>query len=473
AVIACQVISVSPSFSPHRAFVHSTMEEGEGMEELLGLTAGDFQGVEEVESDSDGEPSLSEDTADKHAVENGVHAEPLVGHEADITRLVDSGIAGRRLKEPATSKQEGGTVDVHPGNPIPELATQDATLSLLYALERCCLEMDVAGAEALAAALPKTGNFSPAAASAATSACLAAVKLCRGDFQEVLKESEFLYDSPAEAAAPFAAGGARAGADPAIGCLRSRVVTFILAGGEVTDQQGEQTQQASGATEAAAGVSQGNNPALWRSAEVLWAAAAALNLFLQQNYTGPELGEEAVKSLEEWFMGKLGMDKAGACMGKAPVHEEGHEKGFPNNPNTRGGGQVSKGVLTAQALANVALSCDGELPYPLGGMSVMLLLSRTIFVALMPAGRLGPSTIQQQPWGALQGMGAESSGGSTILSSVAVTGVTNTARVLSSLDWWAARAVVTHARLMLSSDELPTIREEGVKCFRAALGRFG
>jgi tetratricopeptide (TPR) repeat protein len=84
--------------------------------------------------------------------------------------------------------------------------------------------------------------------------------------------------------------------------------------------------------------------ASWRAAEALWTGAAALNIFVQSNYTGPELREEDVKAV------------------------------------------ISSLVLAEEQGSASILSIDGELPYPRSSHPSALVIACAILDSLQDQG---------------------------------------------------------------------------------------
>ncbi|CAN0039815.1 unnamed protein product [Hapterophycus canaliculatus] len=177
----------------------------------------------------------------------------------------------------------------------------------------------------------------PPVAEPALSACRAALRLCRGEYEELLRETALFSTPPGQAK-----GGTGSSSN-----IQESVRAFVVGGG--------------------------GNPAaaVWRAAEATWAGAAALNLFLQENYTGPELGTERTEAITAWFSKRL-MGTYGGGGGGGAVAEGGV-----------GGGSAGDGAGgAAQDLANIALACDGELPYPRSSLPGSLVAARTILTAV-------------------------------------------------------------------------------------------
>lgn len=245
--------------------------------------------------------------------------------------------------------------------------------------------------------------MSRSVAEAALCACRAALRLCRGEYEELLRETALFAvdggdgpttpaDAPTSGRSPHETGDT----------VRATVRAFIV-GGITTTPAGGSGSGGSGGTAdpatvspekvAATGHGRGNEAlpvavadggsvadpaATWRAAEVVWVGAASLNLFLQENYSGPELEPERRDGVGAWLAEKMGLCCSGAS--------------------------------AAQDAANFALACDGELPYPKTGLPGSLVMARTILSALSsvstPAATTGEAAAmvsasggRASPWG--------------------------------------------------------------------------
>lgn len=357
----------------------------------------------------------------------------------------------------AAADSDSKEVDAERGSPLPEHTREsDKALSLLRRVERCCLESKSGEVEAVVASLSsymdgtgthgsksddeagiavecfgalssgKKAEGAGLVVDAALGACRAALQLCRGEYEELIRETA-LFSSfsspPAERSGDCVDG---AGGDVVKTCVRAFV----------THTQGVNSGDVNVADDA------NTAAAIWRAAEAMWAGAAALSLFLQENYSGPELGTERKGKLDAWFgqiiqgSGQNGAETSGA------IAPSGASAGIVA---TRGEGQE---------LANMALACDGELPYPQSGLAGALFLGRTILKTLVD---VSPDAVG----GSAKGQKEEDA---TFLKA---------AGSLSSVSWWSARACVAHARLLLSPGRSETLWIEAVSLFGRAVQSFG
>ncbi|CAM9308613.1 unnamed protein product, partial [Choristocarpus tenellus] len=318
--------------------------------------------------------------------------------------------------------------------------------------------------------------LSPALSKDAHSACIAARRLCNGEFEELLRETElFTTIIPVTSVTKITTSPVDDTAGTIFKDLQTRVAIYIA--GESDDENNQellrQMQGNKGGGEGAnvnETTRDDRTPSIWRAAETLWVGAAALNLFLQQNYTGPELGEEETEDLEEWLSGKLGVP-ATAMITPTPstAHATEYAAGDEATPTLTAPACVegrAKRAITARDLANVTMACDGELPYPHSGLVLALLVARVILSALVPSfwnEHASTLTSSDPLWGS-QGL----------MTGGAFEGAARAAVVkLSSAEWWSGRSVVAHARLLLSADRVPTLWDEAKERFRSAVGKFG
>ena len=411
-------------------------------------------------------------------------------------------------------------VDAEQGTPLPEHACGEdgGYISLLKRVERCCIESNSAEIERAIAALslkPKSdqvgdvataeasqeaegggrrgmfkreaflGVMSPPVAEAAFSACRAALLLCTGDYEKLLRETALFSPCTVSLAAGSSSGAVQGdpGNPAADGDVRARVRSFVLGveGGNMVDETtvasevcesfdpvavdatnsvgassnvAEESLANHGAKTDTCGRNDGKTTpgadaaAMWRAAEVMWAGAAALSLFWQENYSGPELGPERLSSLEVFFT----------------------EKCAPLCGREAGGG-------SAQDAANVALACDGELPYPNSSLAGSLLLARVILSSLEEGGSgRGGSWSDSLPSSSVKlPEKNEESNDDDKMRRVSKDGgsLRDAAGGLSTAAWWAGRACLTHARLFLSSDRSETLWRETVGLFSCTVSAFG
>ncbi|CAM9305482.1 unnamed protein product [Pylaiella littoralis] len=593
------------------------------MEELLGLEAGDFEGVEfGASSDSDGEeqhkapdeggggsssssssssggiaPAVAAaETNDSSSLGGGMAAAVAApagggsssssGMTTTVTKARESATtpfgtndgsitSSYRYSSIGDSSESLVVVDAERGSPLPEHAcypsltskengtttTAEAggaagaaraaeNLTLLRKVERCCLEAHPAEIEEAVAALSSclgtaaagvgvggddsAGNTaetaaggggggsiavavkrssgeeeigqssSPGGASRATveaahTACRAALRLCRGEYEELLRGTA-LFSGSGQDQQDAGDNSSSSSND-----LRARVKAFVV--GDASD-----------------GGIDGGCPAaaVWRAAEAAWAGAAALSLFLQENYAGPELGADRTDAIDAWTLKVL-------TSTYVSVGGLGAEAGGS------GGGVACSAESAARDLANIALACDGELPYPRSTLAGSLVAARTILTAVAGTGTRtetvtassldddnsgsGSSSSRQRP--VLSVWSADGSSTSALLSAVAVpssspgvsppttadtagnnnasgrgsggsaAGAATTATSssssepreavfhaaagsLTSASWWSARACVTHARLLISSSgRSDTLWREARELFGRAVRLFG
>lgn len=314
----------------------------------------------------------------------------------------------------------------------------------------------------------------PAAAKAALSACRAALRLCRGEYEELLQETALFrlsgtVTAAAADASPRVDEAGNADSQTTIERhIRALVTTFVVGtDSKLSSESGDRSQEerppvianSTAGEVSTASVGAGTDPAVWRAAEAMWAGAAALSLFFQENYTGPELGPARIKNLEIWFARRLGLSTS-------PT-----ESGAESDPTEE---RKDRGEIApagrSQDCVNVALSCDGELPYPKSGIPGSLLTARRIlaFLAMSTAGCAplwsdNPAAVKiadkQQ-----QAAGSNAPGESAMFAA---------ARSLSTATWWSARACVSHARLLLSADRSETLWREALALFWTTVKLFG
>ncbi|CAM9615153.1 unnamed protein product [Ectocarpus fasciculatus] len=517
------------------------------MEELLGLDAGDFEGVDFAASSDSGDeqevvpngttPDSPVDIAapTSGSTENGVAASPTGSAPSAATTVVkprdstpygDGPITGGGSPFPSAGEsEEEAAVDAVRGAPLPEHAGEGASaadaaavnLPLLRRVERCCLESRPAEVEAAVAALAshvradaagsaetpgicasKDGKaatpvcveaMSPTAARAALDACRAALRLCRGEYEDLLRETPLFSED---------GGGGGGGGGGSSRSIDARVRAFVVGGSSSSNTplaEGEGDRQAdaaaTGAAAAAAAAGGGGDggrgcpaAAVWRAAEAAWAGAAALCLFLQENYAGPELGADRTEAICSWCSDVLVGTYGGGTGGVG----EGDAAG-------RGG---------AQDLANIALTCDGELPYPQSSLPGSLVLARTILMAVAGTGagterhntpgHTAPTAaspeIRAPVWSpdgfssAVPPPGLPAAAGGSAAAAAAAGGAgcgvgsegsfQEAVGSLSSATWWSGRACVTHARLLISSSgRSDTLWREARGLFGRAVGLFG
>lgn len=444
------------------------------------------------------------------------------------------------------------------GSPLPEHAYgEDETLSLLLRVERCCVESRPAEIEAAVAALSdflgkkngnktiKEGGCSSTSATtsvdsieamtagaretlrggrdkdataafcfgmsqrggeakAALSACRAALRLCRAEYEELLRETALFSSTSASptVTAAFEKKGETTLSSGAEKNIRAYVTGFVVAGNIIDDSDPPAISAAeavngggvlnsrhdgailsqpppplppatiatglSGSSAAISGGEGGSGSkvttSVWRAAEAMWAGAAALGLFLQENYSGPELGESCRHGIDAWFTETImGADGGSDGNGSGDV-----DVGMGES------GDTPRATSTVRNLANVALACDGELPYPRSNLVGSLLLARTILTALARATKTAATTAPITMTATTPGVGKQP-GAATTGKPEDEEGVTfrRAVSVLSSADWWSARACVAHARLLLSSDRSETLWREAIGLFDQSVRLFG
>ncbi|CAM9683144.1 unnamed protein product [Ectocarpus sp. 4 AP-2014] len=522
------------------------------MEELLGLGAGDFEGVDfAASSDSDDEQVPTGTTPDSPVddpasptsgpTENGMAVAPTGSASSTATTVVkprdstpvgDGPITGGGSPSPSAGEsKEEAAVDAVRGAPLPEHAGEGASaaaaaaaanLPLLRRVERCCLESSPTEVEAAVAALSShvRGDASdghsregsaetaavcaskddkaavrvcveampPVVARAALDACRAALRLCRGEYEDLLRET-----------ALFSADGCTGGGGDGSRSIDARVRVFVVGRGGGSNSntplaEDEGHRQADAAATGAAG-DRGDGrrgcpaaAAVWRAAEAAWAGAAALCLFLQENYAGPELGADRTEAICAWCSDVL----VGTYAGAGGLGEEGAA--------ARGeGGAAAAAGGVAQDLANIALTCDGELPYPQSSLPGSLVLSRTILMAVAGTGTgrhntpghtapTAASPERESPVWSPDGFSfavlpaglPAAAGGSAVAAGGAGCGdgseesFQEAVGSLSSAAWWSGRACVTHARLLISSSgRSDTLWREARGLFGRAVDLFG
>ena len=383
-----------------------------------------------------------------------------------------AGIYSYSQARSSASERKDAVVDVERGTPLPEhacvvqhtnpagAAAAATNLPLLLRVERCCLESRPAEIETAIATLSKhlgtapgetaaarnangcvspkqegrgthaaaaaAAMMSPEAAEAALTACRAALRLCRGEYEEILRGTAVFSEGPKSSS------------------LAARVRAFVVGDGS------------SGCGSPA------STAAAWRAAEATWAGAAALSLFLQENYAGPELGADRTAALDAWFSEKLTGTYGGSSAG--------------------GGGSVEGNG--EQDLANVALACDGELPYPQSSLAGALVAARTVLTAVAGATAAAAAAASSpDDGGGLPRPAAWSADGPSAVAAAVSTADEESQKdavfggavgQLSSAAWWSGRACVTHARLLISSSgRSDTLWREALGLFGHAVGLFG
>ena len=470
------------------------------------------------------------------------------------------------------------------GSPLPEHACgQDESLSLLRRVERCCLETSAAEIETAIAALSSglgeapgdgsgggssggsdgnvlcaTGSTTPGgvessdsakaakdgevggrgdadertannygmpppAAAAALSACRAALRLCRGEYEDLLR-STALFSRPPPIPTSSAGGATTEAVGGGEADLRARVVSFVVGS---SDGCGKSDNSSSGGSSGGSvdNATANTNAAVWRAAEATWAGAAALSLFFQENYSGPELGRDRQDGVGAFLAERaLGFDGMSGGVVVAAAASRG-----PGSTGTTASETAAVAVAAAgaQDLANVALACDGELPYPKSGLAASLLTARVILAAVAgegvgvgagagvnkaaaraqplwsgdSAGVVPPTQVAAGDTGEGEGGGrgrgggggggegggggggtaapvtaaanTTTSSGSSSSHSAEEAGFRLAAGSLSSAAWWSARACVTHERLLLSSSRSETLWREALGLFGRAVRLFG
>ncbi|CAN0303404.1 unnamed protein product, partial [Laminaria digitata] len=108
-----------------------------------------------------------------------------------------------------------------------------------------------------------------------------------------------------------------------------------------------------------------SSAAVWRAAEATWAGAAALSIFFQENYSGPELGPDRKDGVGAFLAERaLGFGFSGDVVAVVAAADRSVSSTAVGAVEARA---VAVTAAGAQDLANVALACDGELPYPKSG----------------------------------------------------------------------------------------------------------
>ncbi len=162
-----------------------------------------------------------------------------------------------------------------------------------------------------------------------------------------------------------------------------------------------------------------------RAAECMWLAVCCLNLFLQANYTGPQLSDDDAVELDDLLITFFGLKN------KPPLMN----------------------------WANHALAVDGELPYPRSQHPAALVFARVILGALGGVGGKWGGMLAEQDELKAQELMREMR--------LAI----NTS--LSTVNWWYARAIIAHSRLMMIKGCESSLFLEAVDCFRVVLHEFG
>ncbi|CAM9795296.1 unnamed protein product, partial [Phaeothamnion confervicola] len=216
----------------------------------------------------------------------------------------------------------------------------------------------------------------------------------------------------------------------------------------------------------------------------MWTGAAFLNLFVQLNYTGPELQPAAVAEMQR-RLGAFGVEQSGT--------------GVESDVSSSGGDGPAVEQLTAAA--NAALAADGELPYPHSHLPAALLMARVILSTLAdpthalwttPAGADADADADAAEKRAASLAAATATASAAAASTEAAKAATATALqrrpapgnaapspflaaagLLTTALWWSGRAAVAHARLLLSRDRPETLRLEAADAWRDAVARFG
>lgn len=366
-------------------------------------------------------------------------------------------------------------VDAERGYPLPEVASaRDESLALLYRVERCAIEFRTAEIEEAINGLSAhpNGTSAPAmlsrkTAEAALSACRAALRLARGEYEALLRETKLFAPSISEISVENETSPMRPNPDHSTAAatgtarsLRSRVESFVVDSGDIEPQArcSLTARDANGST-GDYPTGNGDTASVWRAAEAMWSGAAALGLFFQENYTGPELEASCREGLDAWLSQKVGLEGSPAG---------GH------------GGELPAESDVAREAANLALACDGELVYPRSSLVTSLLMAREILASVaMPTraswrgvggeGTAPPGSTASEPHvangGAVPVNEGEQDGSANLFQAAAET--------LSSASWWSGRACVTHARLLLSGDRSETLWGEARGLFRRAIKSFG
>ena len=241
---------------------------------------------------------------------------------------------------------------------------------------------------------------------------------------------------------------------------------------------------------ARAAAEDGDEPSLGetslRAMQVLVVGVAALNLFCQANYTGPELTPEELPVLP--LLQPRTVAAAAAAAGAVAGGSGGGGGGSTDGATTeaKAGAEAAEAADPATVAAAAAdleamlalMAVDGELPYPNSiGAHLLLAARATLSVLADPACPSWTVPVQssQTQLGNVGGLGDNGSWEPNIVDSrprlEAPLHVLQAARSLPSAAWWSARANVTHHRLMLASeDPTTTLWSECDTNFRRAIG---
>jgi hypothetical protein len=268
---------------------------------------------------------------------------------------------------------------------------------LLHRVERCVLGTNAEELETISSTATEAAT---AAALARKQALQTAQTLVKGDFEQLLSSCAAFAE-----AAPHICSTLQ----DVAALISSRVQSYIA--GEA-------------AVEAQA----------WRRAELNWLGAAALNLFLQSNYTGPELSSSVVDSVNEWLASRLGL-------------------------------------ASPTAAANSFLSVDGELPYPRSTLPGALLFARVLLAVL--AGADAALWTAASDSTSTAPATADSAAAEPSKAVAATSSSQKQQQQLSTLLWWSGRACVAHGRLLLSSVRSATLWAEARHSFGHVIAVFG
>jgi hypothetical protein len=226
-----------------------------------------------------------------------------------------------------------------------------------------------------------------------------------------------------------------------------------------------------------------------RCGELLLVGIASLNLFLQANYTGPDLQDREIPQVGVFLL--------------PPSPQEAGDAAADSAPET-----VSPPSSSSSSQCLPMLSVDGETPYPGSSGPQLLLLARVVLSTLadptlplwhLPVARLNNSSDGQ---GDSSGGGAGSAGAGAVaapteydlgcaaekgvlhapqafakerprLRSVPLKVVVSCKALQAVSCWWAARSGVTHQRLLIAGESpTPTLWAEVEANLRTSLRFF-
>lgn len=376
------------------------------MQELCGLSGSDFKNVDMGDEETLPIPPTAIHTQSKDS------APPRA---KDTTSVLKEGTAHVQSHVANVAREEI-VLTSNDNHGLPEESGAEA-LRQLYRLERCVIEgagEDIVE-DIMCGLLPE---------SCAMRAASTARSFLRGDYADVLMNSLLFAEHPCTNASSF---------DDVEALIISRVQRYC--------RSSEQTHADD----------------VWKVAEVMWVGAAALHIFLQSNYTGPELSASKVDEVGIWLAAQLGLSSGSSSD-------------------------------ACNSTATSYLSVDGELPYFKSTLPSCLLLARIIFAVLAdPVHALWTVPV----------IANESSDSNTDDKHTSIDNRDSTSRnrkiaarsgrrqrrteevsipgadKLSTASWWCARACVAHSRLILEMDRSETLWAEACDLFQNVIATFG